>query len=448
MEDPKKKILILGAGMQPRSIVDYFKRETSYQITVCDLDVEKAKQLASEYQIDYEQLDVLSPEGKTKLSALLAAHDFCMCMLYPTFQTEVMKACIQAKTPMIHADYLLPEMEALGPQAKEKGVTIFCEMGLDPGLDHVGYMMLREDIDKAGDQILEVRSYGSGIPAPKDNNNLFGYKFSWAPKGAFIYYCWEAIMVVKGQPKVYPHSFSDVLGIVEVPNLGVFEAFPTMGDASPQVAQWNLPKDISLIRGTLRYSGYTTDLRHMFNLGLLENSTKYDFTKFANFGELLAKSLGCEKQEVKAEAAKKLGVGVNSDIILKLEWLGIFGGWKMGIAGGTMLDAFVEVCAEKLKFEKGESDRVMIYIEIDCLGKDGKKKKRTITMVKDGDPEGFIAMNTTVGKPLAITVKNILEGKITAKGVLTTPDIPGIHNMMLEDLKKHGIVYTKGIYDL
>ena len=447
MEEPKKRVLILGAGMQVRSIVDYFKKECNYSIKICDMDGEKAKLLAEEYSIESEELNVLTEEGKSRLGELLESHDICMCMLYPTFQAGIAKICIEHKTDMIHADYLLPDMQELDEEAKKQGVTIFCEMGLDPGLDHIAYLLLKEDIEKAGEKIRDVRSYGSGIPAPKDNNNLFGYKFSWAPKGAFLYYCWEAIMVVKGERVVYPNCFSEVLGIVEVPELGVFECFPTMGDAMPQVEQWKLPKDVTLIRGTLRYSGYTTDLRHMYNLGLLDNTSKYTFSNYPSFGALLGESLGSGKEGVKEAAALKLGVAANSDIIFKLEWMGIFGDRKIACKEGSMLDAFVEVCTDRLKYVEGESDRVIIHLVIESEGPGGSKR-RTITMVKDGDPHGFIAMNTTVGKPLAITVKNMLLGNISDKGVKTTPDIQGIHTFMLPDLKKYGIEYTKHVYDL
>ena len=116
----------------------------------------------------------------------------CAC-LYPTFQAGIAKICIEHKTDMIHADYLLPDMQELDVEAKIQGVTIFCEMGLDPGLDHIAYIILKEDIEKAGEKIREVRSYGR---SQQDNNNLLGYKFSWAGKGGFVYYCREAIMVV------------------------------------------------------------------------------------------------------------------------------------------------------------------------------------------------------------------------------------------------------------
>lgn len=37
---------------------------------------------------------------------------------------------------MIHASYCTPEMTALDQSARQKGVVILTEMGLDPGIDH------------------------------------------------------------------------------------------------------------------------------------------------------------------------------------------------------------------------------------------------------------------------------------------------------------------------
>ena len=171
-----------------------------------------------------------------------------MCMLYPTFQTGIAKICIEHKTYMIHADYLLPDMQELDAEAKIQGATIFCEMGLDPGLDHIAYIILKEDIEKAGEKIREVRSYGSGIPAGQQQ---------------FI-----RIQILMGRK-----------GWICVLLLGSDNG------------------------GEGRASGIpTTDLRDMYNLGLLDNTSKYTFSNYPSFGALLGESLGSGKEGVKEAA--------------------------------------------------------------------------------------------------------------------------------------------------
>ena len=87
---------------------------------------------------------------------------------------------------MVTTSYEIPPIKELDSEAKDRGILILNELGEDPGMDHFATQMLLDDIKADGGKVLELHSYGSGLPSFKFNNNPMGYKFSWEPKGVFL----------------------------------------------------------------------------------------------------------------------------------------------------------------------------------------------------------------------------------------------------------------------
>ena len=64
----------------------------------------------------------------------------------------VARACIQHNTNMVTASYCTPEMRALEQQAKDAGITVVNEVGLDPGIDHALAMECFDEVHHGGGQ--------------------------------------------------------------------------------------------------------------------------------------------------------------------------------------------------------------------------------------------------------------------------------------------------------
>ena len=78
---------------------------------------------------------------------------------------------------LVTPSYSTPVFEAADSEARERGLTVFCEQGLDPGIDH---MLAMECIDHAhtkGGVVKSFVSYCGGLPAPENADNPLGYKF-------------------------------------------------------------------------------------------------------------------------------------------------------------------------------------------------------------------------------------------------------------------------------
>lgn len=54
--------------------------------------------------------------------------------------------------------------------AKEAGILLLNEIGLDPGIDHMSAMDLRNRMEEQGRRVVSFVSWCGGLPAPEDSN--------------------------------------------------------------------------------------------------------------------------------------------------------------------------------------------------------------------------------------------------------------------------------------
>ena len=78
------------------------------------------------------------------------------------------------------------DMQALDARAKEKGVLVLNEMGLDPGIDHMSAMQVIDEIREAGGTMVSFASYCGGLVAPASDDNPWHYKLSWNPRNVVL----------------------------------------------------------------------------------------------------------------------------------------------------------------------------------------------------------------------------------------------------------------------
>ena len=83
------------------------------------------------------------------------------------------------------ASYISPTMASFDKEAKEKGLVFLNSVGLDPGIDIMSTMKVKDDVQKMGGKIIKYESWCGGLPAAEDSDNPLLYKFSWDPKAVF-----------------------------------------------------------------------------------------------------------------------------------------------------------------------------------------------------------------------------------------------------------------------
>lgn len=176
-------ILLLGAGLVARPLVKYLL-EQKFNLTIADKDLVRATEMVGNNPNGaITDLDVNDTKA---LSDLISKHDLVISLLPYTFHYKVAGICLEHKKHMVTTSYVSAEMRALHPIARDKGILLLNEIGVDPGTDHMSAMKVIDAVKEEGGKIISFESVTGGLPAPESNDNPFGYKFSWSPRGVIL----------------------------------------------------------------------------------------------------------------------------------------------------------------------------------------------------------------------------------------------------------------------
>ena len=296
-------------------------------------------------------------------------------------------------------------------------------------------------VQGAGGHIDGFMSYCGGLPAPEANDNPFGYKFSWSPRGVLLaarnaaHYLRDGQEVnVPGQ-ELFTHYWP-----LDVEGLGQFEAFPNR-DSLPYREVYGIDDAATMYRGTLRNKGWCDVLYKIAALGFLDDQP-YEVSgmTYAQFVRGLLPPEVTQTSDVKADVAVHLGVERDSAVIKNLAWLGLFDERPVQAPGNKIspLDLMTQAMLERMQYAEGERDLIILVHHFDASYPDGKKEKISSTLIAFGEPGGDTAMARTVSLPAAIGVDLILRGEVTATGV-QTPVTPDWYEPILAGLKELGI---------
>jgi len=144
-----KTILVIGAGRSSSSMIRYFlnnAEKEDWYIRVGDMDLEMAQDKVGEHpRSEAFQFDALNAEVRR---AELEKVDFVVSMLPARFHVEVVKDCIDMKINVITPSYVSEEMKELDGAAREAGIIIMNEIGVDPGIDHMSAKKVLDEIAK------------------------------------------------------------------------------------------------------------------------------------------------------------------------------------------------------------------------------------------------------------------------------------------------------------
>lgn len=433
-----KKVLVLGAGLVARPLVEYLLNQGGFYIRVASRTVEKAKDLIGTHKNgEAAGLDVTDNKA---LAREIPNADLVISMVPYTHHVAVANLCVEYRKPMVTTSYVSDAMKKLNDACNKAGILILNEIGLDPGIDHMSAMKIIHDIQNRGGKVTSFYSYCGGLPAPEANTNPFGYKFSWSPRGVVLAGRNNARYLKDGKVIDIPgKDLFDHYWTLPVNGLGEFEAYPNR-DSIPYIELYGLKGISSMLRGTLRNQGWCQTWKKIADMGFLNDDKKYNFSNLT-YNKFISTLIGSKGADIKNELAKYLKLDPASDVIKSIEWLGLFENKTPSLIEGSALDLLVTILMEKLQFAKGERDMVVLQHEFVAEYKD-RKEKIISTLIDYGIPNGDSAMSRTVGLPAAIASRMILEGKINLTGV-QIPVLPVIYEPVMAELEKRGIRFTE-----
>jgi saccharopine dehydrogenase (NADP+, L-glutamate forming) len=436
-----KNVLILGAGLVSQPIIDYLFENTTHTLTVADMVFENAQQAVKKNARGTAKgLDV---QNEAQLSERIREADLVVSLLPYTLHGLVARHCLNLGKSMVNASYVSDEMRGFDAEAREKGLLILCETGLDPGIDHMSAMKIINEAKQAQGEIKEFISVCGGLPAPDANNNPFGYKFSWSPKGVLLAGNNDARYIESGDEKVI--SAAELFHSTQEMKIAdqAFEAYPNR-DSVPYEKTYGLEGIDLLMRGTLRYSGWHKLILTMKALNLIKDNPiaagEYSFP------ELIASLNDLSAENIKSDVADKLNLPQDSPEMKALDWLGLFSDDRFSVPETTLLDILADTMNEKMAYSDGERDMVVLQHRFKIAYPDHDELVLS-TLVDYGIPHGSSSMSRTVSLPLAIAVKLILNGEIKLTGV-QIPVVPEIYEPILAELETFGIAFEEEVIPL
>lgn len=382
-----KKVLVLGLGLQGKAVVHDLERgDLVSEVVVADIDPQAMQGFLDGKGYRKCRAVGLDAARQGALLELIetVAPQITISMLPADFNYPAAQAALTAGCNFVSSSYA-GRVAELDAEARAKGVTLLPEMGMDPGIDLVLGRLAVDELDV----VHGLYSYGTGLPEPGcAGDNPLHYKITWTFDGVLKAYKRPARILRDGREVAIAAQaiFRDEHGhTVEIPGLGPLEAYPN-GDAIHYIQVFGLGSDVrDMGRFALRYPGHRRFWAVMAQLGFLDDA-------------------------------------------------------PLTVDGGSISPRqfLVRHLAPKLQFAAHERDVIILRVTAWGLKK-GRQRRVTYQLIDYRDlSTGLFAMNRTVGYTASIAAQMVLEGRITAAGVLSpTRDVPA--KDLLRELKDRGM---------
>ena len=443
-----KKILIIGAGFSTHVLIEYLLKHADandWNIVVADIDEQNAQKIigsnARGKAIKFDINDEKQREAEIRNS------DIVVSMLPARFHILPAKTCLKFGVNMTTASYVSPQMADLDSQAREKGIIFLNEIGLDPGIDHMSAMQIIENLKNQNAEILSFRSFTGGLVAPKYDNNPWNYKFTWNPRNVVVAGQGTAKFLYNGKLKYVPyHKLFERTEKFNVLDYGEFDGYPNR-DSLQYRKIYGLDSVKTMIRGTLRRPGYAQTWNIFVQLGLTDDSFSIENSEEMTYREFVNSFLPYHPtKKVEEKLADYLNIALDDYKMYRLRWLGIFGDTKIGLKNATPAQILQKILVEKWSLDPEDKDLIVMQHSFGYKV-NAKEYLLKSSMAVEGTDTIHTAMAITVGTPLAIATKLILQGKIKLNGV-HIPNLAEIYNPIMQELRTQGIKFSEEIKEI
>lgn len=467
-----KNILLFGAGKSASVLIEYLTGnavENNWFITVADADKNTIEQKTK----GHERSSAVALDINDDLlrSKLIQNSDLVISMMPPSLHILIARDCVEYSKHLLTASYADEQIKSLAAEATKKGIVFLCEMGLDPGIDHMSAMKLIEEIKEKGGRITSFKSHCGGLVAPESDDNPWHYKISWNPRNVVL--AGKAGAEYKEKNAIIKERYEDLFD--ETRNIhthdesiGYLSYYPNR-NSLPYIDLYDLHDAETFVRTTLRYRDFMLGWKNIIDLKLTDEDVAYqsDDMSLADFFAAHFKKHELTDQLVNMLAAKEklshealaalaadpdlpteaslVKAGESHDLNKVLQQIYFLGvdDTKTIINKGMIsaADGLQFALEKKLLLSPHDKDMIVMQHEIGYTINDQKHEVVSSLIVK-GKDSIHTAMAKTVGLPLGIAAKLILNGSINLTG-LHLPVIREIYIPVLKELEANGIRFEE-----
>lgn len=439
-----KVILVLGAGRSSSSLIAHLLGQADqegWEIRVGDLSLEAAQSKVGDHARGHAFQ--LAADDVADRNARIAQADLVISMLPAFMHVEVAKVAIEAGVNVITPSYVSPEMKALDGAAREAGVLVLNELGLDPGIDHMSAMQVIDEIRAEGGRMLGFQSYCGGLVAPDSDDNPWHYKLSWNPRNVVLAgQGGTATFLDQGRVRVVPpHRTFQTLTSIEVDGRP-YDGYPNR-DSLGYRELYGLAEVETLVRGTLRSAGFSQSWDLLVQLGMVRDDASLTWPQGVSWADWTRSFLPAEAEHGRdiREAVQRV-TGATEESLDRLDWLGLFDR-AFGPANpeGSPAQIIEALVTDKWVLRPEDRDMIVMWHRFD-YEMNGVRKARTSSLSLEGKDSVFTAMSDTVGLPMALAVKPLMAGTFGTTGV-DVPMSKTYYDPLLKGLADLGIRFVE-----
>lgn len=444
-----KRILVIGAGRSATVLIQYFMENAvafDWHITVGDI----SEDLAAEKVKGHERGTAIAFDvfNESQRKEEISKADIVVSMLPAHLHFEVAKDCLELGKNLTTASYVSKDMQSIDAQVKSKNLVFLNETGLDPGIDHLSAMKLLDEIRGDGGKVEHFESFTGGLVAPESDDNPWHYKFTWNPRNVVLASQGGAVKFIhNGKYKYIPYQrVFRRTEYITIEGHGEFEGYANRDSLSYREV-YDLQDVKTLYRGTLRKPGFSRSWNAFVQLGMTDDSYVMEGSETMTNREFVNSFLPyslTDSVELKLRASLKLDQ--DDRLMEKLQWLGLFEETVIGLKDATPAQMLQHILEKKWAMKPEDKDMIVMWHKIGFV-KSGKKYVTESSMVVKGDDQNNTAMAKTVGLPLAIATRMILNEKVKERGVLR-PISKSIYAPVLDELGKNGISFNEKTYQV
>lgn len=440
-----RNILVIGAGRSSVFLIEYLfdkSKEKGWSVTVGDADPDAARNLVgAEHAAKVVSFDATVAEERDRV---IRENDLVISMLPASLHVDVAKDCLRLRKHLVTPSYVSKEMKAMESEVREAGLVFMNELGLDPGIDHMSAMRLLDELRKDGSEVTCFESFTGGLVAPESDDNPWHYKFTWNPRNVVVAGQGGAVKFKhNGKFKYIPYQkLFRRTEIIEIPGHGRFEGYANR-DSLNYRDIYGLVDVPTIYRGTLRRVGFGRAWDIFVQMGMTDDSFVMEDSVGMTHREFTNSFLAFNANDsVELKLMHYMKLDQDSDLIEKLEWIGIFDDEPVGVQKpSTPAQMLQRILEKKWTLKQDDKDMIVMWHKV-CTqlpGSDAVREWHSSLVVK-GDPSPHTAMAKTVGLPVAIAARLIMDGEFATPGV-HLPIQPEVYRPILEELEGHGIAF-------